>query len=290
MTDISCVIPAYNEENNLCRVLNAIQDYSHFNEIIVVDDGSKDNTSEIVTEFQKTNPKIKLIVNQKNLGKAGAINKAIQNSQGELIVMLDADLINLNHDNITQLIKPVINYKYGLTILDRAGDRKAIWGWTNGARLFGGERAVWKQDYLSMNVPDNGGYLLENKMNFHFINQRKKVKTIYCDNLYTVHQFNKVSFLQGYKNYFKMSSQIVKDATVKGFLMMVLKIEEDRIQKIYDLYNKAPFFAPVVILSGLTYSTITFTYLNIKDFIQIPDRLGEFYKNSMENINRFIKF
>ena len=152
MTAISCIIPAYNEEDNIGRVLSTVHDYPHFDEIIVIDDGSKDQTGEIVTEFQKRAPKIKLISNQTNLGKSGAINKAVQNSQGELIVMLDADLISLTHNNITELIRPVIKNKYGLTILDRAGDRKAIWGWTNCARFFGGERAIWKKDYLKMQI------------------------------------------------------------------------------------------------------------------------------------------
>ena len=178
MTAISCIIPAYNEEDNISRVLSVIQDYPHFNEIIVIDDGSKDQTREIVTEFQKITPKIKLISNKKNLGKSGAINKAVQSSKGDLIVMLDADLISLNHDNITKLIRPVIKNKYGLTILDRAGDRKAIWGWTNCARFFGGERAIWKKDYLEMQIPDGSGYLLESKMNLHLINQNKKINEI----------------------------------------------------------------------------------------------------------------
>jgi glycosyltransferase involved in cell wall biosynthesis len=290
MTAISCIIPAYNEEDNISRVLSVVQDYPHFNEIIVIDDGSNDQTCKIVTEFQKITPRIKLIVNPQNLGKSGAINKAVQSSHGDLIVMIDADLISLNHDNITELIRPVIKNKYGLTILDRAGDRKAIWGWTNCARFFGGERAIWKKDYLEMQIPNCSGYLLESKMNLHFINQNKKVKTIYCDNLYTVHQYNKVSLLQGYQNYLKMSKQIVKDATAKGFLTMALKIEEDRIQLLYDFYNKISLLAPFVILTGLTYGTLTCINLNVTNIIEIPEKWIDNYKSMVENISRFIKF
>ena len=89
---VSIIISNY----NYARYLNAAiesaiaQSYQNF-EIIVVDDGSKDNSQEVILELQKKYPnKIKAIF-QENQGQGGAFNTAFQASSGEIIAFLDAD-------------------------------------------------------------------------------------------------------------------------------------------------------------------------------------------------------
>jgi len=93
----SIIIPAYNEESGILRSLDSlgVVDYprSKF-EIIVVNDGSKDKTAEIVDNFIKNSDKDLIIklVNQQNSGKARALNNGIMNhSKFELVMCLDAD-------------------------------------------------------------------------------------------------------------------------------------------------------------------------------------------------------
>lgn len=94
---VSIVIPAYNEEKNIILTLKSLTELIYPKnklEIIVVNDGSTDNTKNIVSEFiakNKTNV-IKLI-NKKNGGKASALNKGLEISKGEFFVCLDADSI-----------------------------------------------------------------------------------------------------------------------------------------------------------------------------------------------------
>ncbi len=93
--NVTIGIPAYNEEDNIQETLqSAINlDYPKDKlEIIVVNDGSKDKTKQKVNEFIKnfSGYDIKQ-VNQKNQGKAAALNKAIKISRGEFFVVLDAD-------------------------------------------------------------------------------------------------------------------------------------------------------------------------------------------------------
>ncbi|MFH1276468.1 MAG: glycosyltransferase family 2 protein [Candidatus Woesearchaeota archaeon] len=220
---ISCIIPAYNEASRISAVLSVVNDFPVFDEVIVVNDGSQDMTSEVTKKFDN----ITLIEHLKNKGKTAAILTGIKQAEGELIVILDADLIGLNYENISKMIYLVLSKEYDLTILDRAGDRSAIWGWTNCARFFGGERCFWKKDLLEITLPDDGGYLLEIIMNLHYINHNKKIRNIYCDNLFTVHQYNKVGKIKGYYSYFNMSFKIVKKATIPGFLKQMKAIEED---------------------------------------------------------------
>ncbi|MCP2520621.1 glycosyltransferase family 2 protein [Candidatus Aminicenantes bacterium AC-335-A11] len=91
----SLVIPAYNEEKRLPNTLRIINKYfqekSYDYEIIVVDGGSTDRTSEITKEFQKVNPRIKLIKLPKNRGKGFHVRTGILNSRGKYIIFADAD-------------------------------------------------------------------------------------------------------------------------------------------------------------------------------------------------------
>ncbi len=91
---VSVVIAAYNEGKVIGRTLDAVlaNDYSGELEIIVVDDGSVDDTSAAVEREFGGNPKVRLI-RQENGGKASALNRGIAMATGEIIIALDADTI-----------------------------------------------------------------------------------------------------------------------------------------------------------------------------------------------------
>lgn len=88
---VSVIIPAYNAEALIERTLASVcaQTYDNL-EIIVVDDGSRDRTTEIVRNWEQRDSRIKLII-QANAGVAAARNAAIHNAKGEFIAPIDAD-------------------------------------------------------------------------------------------------------------------------------------------------------------------------------------------------------
>lgn len=88
MPNVSVIIPTYNREDYICETIESVltQTYKDF-EIIVVDDGSTDNTKEKLVPFLKN---IKLI-EQKNSERAVARNNGIKNSSGKYIALLDSD-------------------------------------------------------------------------------------------------------------------------------------------------------------------------------------------------------
>ena len=96
MPHLSVVVPAYNEEQRLPRTLDRLheyyesQDYSY--DVIVVSDGSKDRTNQIVSDFVKSHPKFRLIEYSPNRGKGYAVRTGILAAQGDLILFCDADL------------------------------------------------------------------------------------------------------------------------------------------------------------------------------------------------------
>jgi len=93
---VTVLMPAHDEGagiyDNLKETLKVLQGGSRDYEIIVIDDGSSDNTYEEASRFAAENPCVKLVKNQTNLGKGGALREGFGASSGDRIVFLDADL------------------------------------------------------------------------------------------------------------------------------------------------------------------------------------------------------
>ena len=89
---VSVIIPTYNRAHLVGRAIQSVleQTYKDF-ELIVIDDGSNDNTEYIIKEFQKKDKRIKYIAYKKNKGGSAARNAGIKSSKGEYIAFLDSD-------------------------------------------------------------------------------------------------------------------------------------------------------------------------------------------------------
>lgn len=88
---VSIVIPTYNYAHFLPRALDSVLNQLSENiELVVVDDGSQDQTQEILAEYSSRNSRIKL-VKQGNMGSAAARNHGIRESSGRYVLLLDAD-------------------------------------------------------------------------------------------------------------------------------------------------------------------------------------------------------
>ena len=95
-TSVSFVVIAYNEAANIARTMAAITDLEALGEyeLIVVDDGSRDSTAQIVRDFAAQDRcSIRLIELKENYGRGYARNTGIQAARGELIAMVDADIV-----------------------------------------------------------------------------------------------------------------------------------------------------------------------------------------------------
>ena len=95
MRKISIIIPAKDEEKRLPNFLRTVIDYccqsAHAYEIIVVDDGSRDQTAHVALAFQKEFPELKVLSLERNHGKGYAVKQGFFAAQGEIILFLDAD-------------------------------------------------------------------------------------------------------------------------------------------------------------------------------------------------------
>ncbi|PHM22112.1 glycosyltransferase family 2 protein [Xenorhabdus ehlersii] len=93
MDKVSVIIPAYNAQETILNALSSVymQQGKYDIEIIVVDDGSFDNTAQLVSNFSKKHPGYIKLITKKNQGVASARNDGINNATGEFIAFLDSD-------------------------------------------------------------------------------------------------------------------------------------------------------------------------------------------------------
>ncbi len=99
--DLSIVIPMFNEAENVETTLNRIKEalasFSGIYEIIAVNDGSLDRTPEILDRLARQDGKLRIVSYTKNVGRGMALRKGIKESDGEIIVSIDADLTYSPH-------------------------------------------------------------------------------------------------------------------------------------------------------------------------------------------------
>src|SRR5205814_3815899 len=109
---VSIIVPSYNEEFVIEATIRSLlnSDYDNF-EIIVVDDGSQDRTSEVVREQFGNEPLVRLFT-EPNAGKAAALNLGLRQSKGEIVVALDADT-QFPASTIRALARRFVNPKMG---------------------------------------------------------------------------------------------------------------------------------------------------------------------------------
>jgi len=160
---ISVIVPAYNEEKGIAHVLKSLSK-CHVDEIIVVNDGSTDDTLNIIRQFDKH-----ILINlKKNHGKGYAISTGIKKAKGDIVIFIDADLIGLNNEHIVKLTQPIIENKKDVVI--GYPDLLSI------DKLFlplSGERSYRKKDLTPyLNAIAKKGYGLELYLNYLFRNKK----------------------------------------------------------------------------------------------------------------------
>lgn len=115
--NLSIVIPAYNEAESLPELLQwiegVVQTHSYTYEVIFIDDGSRDNTWEVIEHLAAGNTNVRAIKFQRNYGKSPALNEGFKLAQGDYVVTMDADLQD-SPEEIPELIKVLEEGNYDL--------------------------------------------------------------------------------------------------------------------------------------------------------------------------------
>jgi len=127
--DLSIIIPAYNEERRLPKTLDSIGAFVKASplraEIIVVDDGSTDNTAQLVTSSEDKYKNLRLVSNGRNRGKGFSVRHGMLEVRGEFALFTDADL-STPIEEAGKLLAPLREQGYDVAIGSRAMDRSLI--------------------------------------------------------------------------------------------------------------------------------------------------------------------
>lgn len=115
--NLSIIIPLLNEEESLPElhdwIARVMQTNNFSYEILFIDDGSTDNSWNVISEISKKDENVKGIRFQKNYGKSQALNIGFKKAQGDVIITMDADLQD-SPDEIPELYRMIVNDNYDL--------------------------------------------------------------------------------------------------------------------------------------------------------------------------------
>jgi glycosyltransferase involved in cell wall biosynthesis len=107
---VSVTIPVYNEKATIEQILKSVLSQNCVREVVVVDDCSTDGTAEILKDFSRSEPRLRLLTHSRNQGKGAAVRTAISAATGPIIVIQDADL-EYDPAEYPQLIAPILSGK-----------------------------------------------------------------------------------------------------------------------------------------------------------------------------------
>lgn len=214
MKKVSCIIPTYNEEEQIGTILDTLIPLigDVLNEIIVIDDFSSDNTKEIVKRYKN----IVFIEHKINEGKSKTIADGIEKTTSDYILMLDGDLIGFDRNNALDLINPILDNKADITISYR-GNTPKWWLHLFKIETFSGERCFSKELLLNQlpEIKQLPGYGLEVYINEKIIISESRIKSVPMNNVKIKFKWHKHGFFMGvwkeilmWKNIFTVVSPI----------------------------------------------------------------------------------
>ncbi|HEX6987847.1 MAG TPA: glycosyltransferase family 2 protein [Bacillota bacterium] len=140
MVRVAAVIPAYNEEATIGAVIDAVRRVSCVDEVVVVSDGSHDETARVARRHGAL-----VIELHANVGKGGALKAGIERADADVYVFLDADLIGLTPDHVLMLVEPVLQGRAAMTVGRFSGGRVATDLAQVVAPYLSGQRAVRRE-------------------------------------------------------------------------------------------------------------------------------------------------
>ena len=202
---ISVIIAAYNEEPRIAKVLKIVENHPLIDEVIVINDGSKDNT---IGEIKKFN--VTLIDNEHNMGKTLSIKRGIEAARNEIIMFLDADLVGLNAKTVEKLARPVLDGKVDWTLSLRGNSFSYMkfmgMDWVSGERVITktllSDPLIWSRPKI--------GFGLETLMNKSLLAHNTKFYSVYLPELKITNKAAKIGFIKGWIGEIRMLGQIAK--------------------------------------------------------------------------------
>ncbi len=210
---VSIIIPTYNEEQHIVDCLNSIKNQTYKDlELIVVDDGSADNTLNFVSNLNFNNL---IILKQKHMGPAAARNYGAQKSKGDILIFVDSDMV-FDKKFVEKLIKPIIkNESKGTFSKD-----EYVLNWNN----------VWSKCWnINSNLP------IKRRISVDYPDTQKVFRAILKREFEKVNGFSK----GGYTDDWSLSEKLDYEATLAQDAVYYHKNPE----KLSEIYKQSKWIA-----------------------------------------------
>lgn len=209
---ISCIICAYNEGPRMRDVLRAVSGHPLLGQVIVVDDGSSDDTASIARSY----PGIEVISHPKNLGKSAAMASGIEAARCDTLALFDADLIGITPEDVTALIEPVASGAADVSISLRR-NAFSIYLFM-GLDFSSGERIIPKR-LLAEHLSAMAGlprFAIEiGLMNELFIKEKLRIAVVYWPGVSGLMKWRKMGIVRGMLADLKMSVDVLRVVSVQ---------------------------------------------------------------------------
>lgn len=174
---VSAIIPAYNEALTVGRVIETLQQVSLINEIIVVNDGSSDDTGAVARRSGAV-----VIDLQENRGKGAAMAAGARSAGGEFLLFLDADLEGLTPDHVRDLLYPVLSGEADMSLgIFQSGRLPTDYAQVV-APYISGQRVISRELFLQAGV-DNSRFEVEMILSRFAARRGLRVKKVPLHNL-----------------------------------------------------------------------------------------------------------
>jgi glycosyltransferase involved in cell wall biosynthesis len=178
MERAAAIIPAYNEEETVGDVIDVAKRANLVSEVIVVDNGSQDATSEVAAEHGAR------VVDHPEGGKGHAMAAGVDATDAEVVVFLDADLTGLRPDHVDRLVGAVTIGKAGMALglFDRGPIQNKVF--LNFLPKLTGERALRRELFESLDPEDIEGYKVEAALNSRATDLGVEVRAFVLDGMF----------------------------------------------------------------------------------------------------------
>lgn len=224
---ISCIVCAYNEAERIDRILEAALNHPLITEVIVVNDGSTDDTHARVAAY----PDVRLISYPDNRGKTHALACGIAAAQCEHLMFLDADLNGLEAEDLDALAAPVLSGKADVSISLR-GNSLGVYK-LMGLDFISGERViparlVREAAQKMLEMPRWSGEVFMNEL---IIGQNLRVAVVEWPQVRHTPKSEKTSAWKGFVEEVHMIGDTVKTLTLRGLVrqnVAMLKLTSKR--------------------------------------------------------------
>jgi glycosyltransferase involved in cell wall biosynthesis len=215
----TCIIPIYNEQKSTLSLVETLRGIDSINEIICIDSCSENDTADMV---KKSFPEIKLIKMVKNLGKAEAVFKGTESATNEDILLMDADLININAEEIKKALSAYAKDKtIDMIIMKNYGPNRLMDSIFRNDIFLSGKRILKKTELLKIKLDNPSGYQLEVAINDYMLRNSKNVYWIE-NSAINPHKVQKFGFAEGMLKDLKMEISLVSFVGVRKYLQQIL--------------------------------------------------------------------